>query len=335
MASKLAKTKVKRRFPGFAELASLMRFRKPILSPKRRRLARALTIWDLRKIAKRRTPQAPFDYTDGSAETESSLVRARATFESLQFHPKVLIDVSKVDLSVEMLGQRHSMPLGIAPTGFARMMQHEGERAGAAAAQAAGIPFCLSTLGTTSIEEVVKAAPEGRNAFQLYMWKGTVAELMDFVFDPTISYEDLRWIRTQWSGHLVVKGVQRVDDAIAAVDAGADAIILSNHGGRQIDRAVVPYTLIPDVVAAVGKRAEVHMDTGIMHGADVIAAIASGANFTWAGRAYLYGLMAGGRAGVDRSLEILRSQMLRTMKLLGARDLSELNPDHVSYLRKM
>jgi L-lactate dehydrogenase (cytochrome)/glycolate oxidase len=158
---------------------------------------------------------------------------------------------------------------------------------------------------------------------------------MDFVFDPTISYEDLRWIRTQWSGHLVVKGVQRVDDAIAAVDAGADAIILSNHGGRQIDRAVVPYTLIPDVVAAVGKRAEVHMDTGIMHGADVIAAIASGANFTWAGRAYLYGLMAGGRAGVDRSLEILRSQMLRTMKLLGARDLSELNPDHVSYLRKM
>ena len=413
-APKLAKTKVKRRFPGFKELAGLMRFRKPILSPKRRRLARALTIWDLRKIAKRRTPQAPFDYTDGSAESESALVRARETFENIQFHPKVLIDVSKVDLSVEMLGQRHSMPLGIAPTGFARMMQHEGERAGAAAAQAAGVPFCLSTLGTTSIEEVVKAAPDGRNAFQLYMWKdrersmelvhraakvgvdtlvltvdvpvagarlrdtrngmtippsistktilnaiprpawwlnfltteplkfasldswkGTVAELMDFVFDPTISYEDLRWIRTQWSGNLVVKGVQRVDDAIAAVDAGADAIILSNHGGRQMDRSVVPYTLIPDVVAAVGKRAEVHMDTGIMHGSDVIAAIASGANFTWAGRAYLYGLMAGGRAGVDRALEILRMQMLRTMKLLGARDLSELNPDHVSYLRKM
>ena len=341
-------------------------------------------------------------------------MRARQTFENIQFHPKVLIDVSKVDLSVEMLGNRHAMPLGIAPTGFARMMQHEGERAGAAAAQAAGIPFCLSTLGTTSIEEVVKAAPEGRNAFQLYMWKdrdrsmelvhraanvgvdtlvltvdvpvagarlrdtrngmtippsistktilnaiprpawwlnfltteplkfasldswkGTVAELMDFVFDPTISYEDLRWIRTQWSGNLVVKGIQRVDDAVAAVDAGADAIILSNHGGRQMDRSVVPYTLIPDVVAAVGKRAEVHMDTGIMHGSDVIAAIASGATFTWAGRAYLYGLMAGGRAGVDRALEILRSQMLRTMKLLGARNLAELNPDHVSYLRNM
>ena len=116
-----------------------MRFRKPILSPKRRRLARALTIWDLRKIAKRRTPQAPFDYTDGSAESESSLVRARQTFENIQFHPKVLIDVSKVDLSVEMLGERHAMPLGIAPTGFARMMQHEGERAGAAAAQAASL----------------------------------------------------------------------------------------------------------------------------------------------------------------------------------------------------
>ena len=139
MAKKLAKTKVKRRFPGFKELAGLMRFRKPILSPKRRRLARALTIWDLRKIAKRRTPQAPFDYTDGSAESESSLVRARQTFENIQFHPKVLIDVSKVDLSVEMLGERHAMPLGIAPTGFARMMQHEGERAGAAAAQAASL----------------------------------------------------------------------------------------------------------------------------------------------------------------------------------------------------
>jgi len=409
----VSQVKVKRRIPSPKDLAQLLRFRKIILSPRKRRLTRALTIYDLRDIAKRRTPQAPFDYTDGGADTESSLTRARAAYEKLEFQPKILLNVKDVDLSVQMLSKKMRMPFGIAPTGFTRMMQTEGEYAGACAAADAGIPFTLSTMGTRSIEDVAKAAPSGRNWFQLYMWKdrdrsmalvdrakaagfdtlvltvdvpvagarlrdvrngmtippsltsktilnaiprpawwinflttdplkfasldswnGTVAELLDSMFDPTVTYEDLKWIRGQWKGNLVVKGIQNVDDAVMSIDAGADAIILSNHGGRQLDRAPVPLHLLPEVIKAVGNKAEVHVDTGIMHGADVVAALASGAKFTWIGRAYLYGLMAGGKPGVDRTLEILRTQITRTMKLLGARTVAELNPDHVRFIAR-
>jgi L-lactate dehydrogenase (cytochrome)/glycolate oxidase len=407
----MTKIKVRRRIPGYKDLRQLLRFRKIIWSPKRRRLTRALTIYDLRVIAKRRTPKAPFDYTDGGAGTESSLTSARKEFQSVTFHPRVLRDVSTFDLSTTMLGKKVAMPLGIAPTGFTRMMQTEGEIAGCTAAMDAGIPFTLSTMGTRSIEDVAKAAPTGRNFFQLYMWKdrersmglvnraaaagfealvltvdvpvagdrlrdirngmtippsltsktilnaiprpawwinflttdpltfasldswnGTVAELLDSMFDPTVTFEDLKWIRQQWKGKLIVKGIQHVDDAIMAVEAGADAIVLSNHGGRQLDRAPVPALLIPQVKAAIKDKAELHVDTGIMHGADIVASIAAGADFAWIGRAYLYGLMAGGKEGVDRTLEILRGEMTRTMKLLGARSLDELNPDHVSFL---
>lgn len=407
----MGQLKVKRRFPGVKELAGLMRFRKPIFNGRRRRLTRALTIYDLRDIAKRRTPQAPFDYTDGGADSESSLNRARSTFERVEFQPRILRDVSVVDTSVKMLGQTMSMPIGIAPTGFTRMMQTEGEYAGATAARDAGIPYTLSTMGTRSIEDVARIAPDGRNWFQLYMWKdrdrsmalvdrakaagfdtlvltvdvpvagarlrdvrngmtippsltsktilnalprpawwlnflttdslkfasldswkGTVAELLDSMFDPTVTFEDLKWIRKQWDGNLLVKGIQNIDDAVLAQKAGADAISLSNHGGRQLDRAPVPYLLIPEARKALGKKFEIHADTGIMHGADVVACIAAGANFTWIGRAYLYGLMAGGKEGVDRSLEILRTQMIRTMKLLGVCSLDELNPSHVKLI---
>ena len=409
----LTKVKVKRRLPSPKDLAQLLRFRKPILNARKRRLSRALTIYDLRDIAKRRTPKAPFDYTDGGADSESSLTRARNAFERVEFQPRILRNVKDVDLTVKMLGKQMNMPLGIAPTGFTRMMQTEGEYAGATAAQDAGIPYTLSTMGTRSIEDVARVAPNGRNWFQLYMWKdrdrsmalvdrakaagfdtlvltvdvpvagarlrdvrngmtippsltsktilnaiprpgwwlnflttdplkfasldswnGTVAELLDSMFDPTVTYEDLKWIRKQWKGNLVVKGIQNVEDAVMSVKAGADAIILSNHGGRQLDRAPVPFHLLPEVVKAVGKKTEVHVDTGIMHGADVIAALAAGAKFTWIGRAYLYGLMAGGKPGVDRSLEILKTQMIRTMKLLGARTISELEPDHVRFIAR-
>ncbi len=409
----MGQLKVKRRFPGVKELAGLMRFRKPIFNGRKRRLSRALTIYDLRDIAKRRTPKAPFDYTDGGADSESSLTRARSTFERVEFQPRILRDVSVVDTSVKMLGQTMSMPIGIAPTGFTRMMQTEGEYAGATAARDAGIPYTLSTMGTRSIEDVARIAPDGRNWFQLYMWKdrdrsmalvdraktagfdtlvltvdvpvagarlrdvrngmtippsltsktilnaiprpawwlnflttdslkfasldswkGTVAELLDSMFDPTVTFDDLKWIRKQWNGNLLVKGIQNIDDAVLAQKAGADAISLSNHGGRQLDRAPVPYLLIPEARKALGKKFEIHADTGIMHGADVVACIAAGANFTWIGRAYLYGLMAGGKEGVDRSLEILRTQMIRTMKLLGVCSLEELNPSHVKLISK-
>jgi L-lactate dehydrogenase (cytochrome)/glycolate oxidase len=404
---------IQRRIPSPIDLAQLLRFRKPIFNARKRRLSRALTIYDLRDIAKRRTPQAPFDYTDGGADSESSLTRARKAYEKLEFQPRVLRNVKEVDLSVKMLGKQMQMPLGIAPTGFTRMMQTEGEYAGATAARDAGIPYTLSTMGTRSIEDVARVAPDGRNWFQLYMWKdrgrsmalvdrakaagfdtlvltvdvpvagarlrdvrngmtippsltsktilnaiprpgwwfnflttdplkfasldswnGTVAELLDSMFDPTVTYDDLKWIRKQWKGNLVVKGIQNVDDAVMSVKAGADAIILSNHGGRQLDRAPVPFHLLPEVVKAVGKKTEVHVDTGIMHGVDVVASIAAGAKFTWIGRAYLYGLMAGGKPGVDRSLEILKTQMIRTMKLLGARTISELEPDHVRFIAR-
>src|SRR5690606_15710701 len=147
------------------------RFKKPTLNAKKRRLAEALTIDDLRKIAQRRTPKAAFDYTDGAADAELSLERARQAFEDIQFNPSILRDVSAVDTSRQVLGDAVALPFGIAPTGFTRMMQAEGELAGASAAAAAGIPFSLSTMGTASIEDVRAANPEGRNWFQLYMWK--------------------------------------------------------------------------------------------------------------------------------------------------------------------
>lgn len=405
---------IKRRVPNPKDLAQLMKFKTPTWNATERRLKEAYTIYDLHDIAKRRTPTAPFDYTDGSADQEISLARARQAFEDIEFQPRVLRDVSDVDLSSTVLGKKVAMPFGIAPTGFTRMMHTEGEIAGSQAAEAAGIPFSLSTMGTRSIEEVAEAAPNGRNWFQLYMWKdreksmalveraaaagfdtllltvdvpvagarlrdkrngmtippqltlgtvinalprpawwinflttdplkfasldswnGTVAELLDKMFDPTVTFEDLKWIRQQWKGKLVVKGIQNVEDAKLAVKAGADAVILSNHGGRQLDRAPIPFHLVPETVKQIGKDAEVHVDTGIMHGADIIASIAKGAKFTLVGRAYLYGLMAGGREGVDKMISIMQSDMVRTMKLLGVRSLEELEPGHVRILERL
>jgi isopentenyl diphosphate isomerase/L-lactate dehydrogenase-like FMN-dependent dehydrogenase len=163
-------------------------------------------------------------------------------------------------------------------------------------------------------------------------WNGTVAELLESMFDATVSFDDLRWIAEQWGGPLVVKGIQTVEDALLSVEAGATAIQLSNHGGRQLDRAPVPFELLPEVVREVGPEVEVYLDTGIMHGADIVAALAAGARFTFIGRAYLYGLMAGGRRGVDRSIAILEDQVARTMRLLGVVSTSDLGPEHLAHL---
>jgi isopentenyl diphosphate isomerase/L-lactate dehydrogenase-like FMN-dependent dehydrogenase len=404
---------VKRQFPKPSELAPLLQFSLPTLRRRKRRLEQAYTIWDLRDIAKRRTPKGPFDYTDGSAESEVSLERARQAYRDLEFIPSILKDVSTADLTRTALGETFSMPVGIAPTGFTRMMQTQGEIAGARAAQKFGIPFTLSTLGTTTIEDVVASAPDGRNWFQLYMWKdregsmalverakragvknlmltvdvpaagqrirdyrngltvpprltagtvinalprpawwinflttpsiefasmknweGTVGELLDYMFDPTMTWEDLKWIRKQWDGTLTVKGIQNLEDAKMAAKLGADAILLSNHGGRQLDRAPVMLHLLSDIKKEFKKDYEIHIDTGIMHGADVLAAVALGAQFTYVGRAYLYGLMAGGQDGVERALEIMRTQMVRNMKLLGVNSLDELTPKHVRFLNR-
>ena len=164
---------------------------------------------------------------------------------------------------------------------------------------------------------------------------GTVAEMIDWAMDPTISFEDLDIIREMWPGNIVVKGVQTVEDAKALADRGIDGIVLSNHGGRQLDRAPIPFHLLPHVVREVGSDLEVHLDTGIMNGADIVASIALGARFTLIGRAYLYGLMAGGRRGVDRTIAILRSEIERTMKLLEVATLDELGPQHVTQLARL
>jgi len=166
-------------------------------------------------------------------------------------------------------------------------------------------------------------------------WSGTVAELLDTMFDPTVTFEDLAWIKSQWPGKLVVKGIQTVADARAVTDLGVDGIVLSNHGGRQLDRAPIPFHLLPQVAPAVGDRTEIILDTGIMSGADIVASIALGARFTLVGRAYLYGLMAGGEAGVDRMIAILSDQISRTMRLLGVASLDELEPGHVTQLQRL
>ena len=405
---------VQRQFPKPSELMEFMQFKKPSLDFTGNRLEKALTIYDLRKIAKRRTPAAAFDYTDGAAEGEFSMNRARQAFEDIEFHPGVLTDVSTVDTTTEVLGGTSAMPFGIAPTGFTRLMQTEGEIAGAGAAGAAGIPFTLSTLGTTSIEDVRAADPNGRLWFQLYVMRereisyglveraakagfdtlfftvdtpvagarlrdkrngfsippqlslktvanaiprpwwwydflttpklefaslsstgGTVGELLNAAMDPSINYEDLKEIRSIWPGKIVIKGVQNVEDSKKLADLGVDGILLSNHGGRQLDRAPVPFHLLPEVVREVGMDTEVMVDTGIMNGADVVACLALGAKFTLIGRAYLYGLMAGGRRGVDRTIEILSEEVRRTMKLLQVQNVAELEPKHVTQLRRL
>ena len=353
-------------------------------------------------------PRAIFDYVDGGAEQEIGIDRARAMYRSLEFRPRVLRDVSTVDLSGAVLGERARLPLVLAPTGFTRMMHHSGEVAVARAAAGAGVPYALSTMGTTSAEEVAGVEPPGRRWFQLYLWKdraasaellarveaagydtvvltvdtpvggarlrdvrngltippaltlrtlagmavhpgwwfnaltteplrfaamsswdGTVEELVDAMFDPSVGHQDLTWLRERWPGKLVVKGVQHVDDARDIVARGADAVVVSTHGGRQLDRAPTPLELLPEIVAAVDGRAEVMVDTGITTGADLVAVKALGASAGMIGRGYLYGLMAGGERGVARVLEILAAEAGRTLQLLGVARMEDLGPDHV------
>ena len=161
-----------------------------------------------------------------------------------------------------------------------------------------------------------------------------MGELLDSAMDPTISHQDLDVIRGMWDGKIIIKGVQTVTDAKKLVDAGVDGILLSNHGGRQLDRAPVPFHLLPHVVREIGRDATVMVDTGIMNGADIAACMALGADFTLIGRAYLYGLMAGGRAGVDRAIAILQEELVRTMKLLGVSSIAELEPRHITQLTR-
>lgn len=396
----------RRRWPRWAELRPLVGAPPSLTGARSRRLARAASVEDLRRLARRRAPRAVFDYTDGGAAAEVSLRRSREAFSRVELRPSVLRDVSHVDTSTTLLGKRAELPLAFAPTGFTRMMHAHGESAVARAAGRAGIPYALSTMGTTALEALAQAAPSTRRWFQLYLWRdreasldfvsrahgcgyealmltvdtpvagvrlrdvrngltvppaltlrtlaemsvhpawwfdvltteplefaslrnwgGTVAELADKVFDPSATVEDVHALRAAWPGKLIVKGVQTAEDARTVVDAGADAVVVSNHGGRQLDRAPTPLEQLPAVVAAVGEDAEIYLDGGVMSGADVVAAVALGARACLVGRAYLYGLMAGGEQGVDRAAQILTDEVRRTLQLLGVTSIGELTPD--------
>ncbi len=374
-----------------------------------RGVAACHSVGDLRDRARRRVPRPVFDYVDGAAGDEMSLERSTAAFRSVEFHPRVLRNVTSVSAETTILGRRSPFPLVLGPTGFTRMMHHSGEPAVARVAAAAGIPYTLSTMGTTSIEDLVDAAPGADLWFQLYIWRdrarskdlvdrateagyrvlvvtvdvpvagprlrdvrngltipprltlrslagmarypswwanvvtspplsfatfagapSDLAGLINSMFDPSVTVEDLEWLRGQWDGPLVVKGITTLEAAREVVAAGADGIVVSNHGGRQLDRSPVTLEALPAIAAALGDRCEILLDGGIRSGADVIAGVALGARACMVGRAYLYGLMAGGEAGVKRAVDLLTAEALLTLRLLGATGLGDLGDGLVS-----
>lgn len=396
-----------RRVPRWGDVQPLIGDLRPRFDRTQVLLERCASVADVRALARRRVPRAVFDYTDGAAgQDEASLRRARSAFARVEFQPRVLRDVRSVDTSTTILGETSALPLVFAPTGFTRMMHSAGEPAVARVAERLGIPYGLSTLGTTSLEELAAAVPGVRRWFQLYLmtdrgygvelvdrardagydtiiltvdtpvagrrhrdvrngltippqltprtladmavhprwWmslltseplsfatltstEGTVADLIGRVFDPAITIDDLDWLRSVWPGRLVVKGIQTVDDAVLVAQHGADGVILSTHGGRQLERAPVPFEILPRVREAVEDHVEVLIDGGVLSGADVVAALCQGATAVAVGRAYLYGLMAGGEAGVQRVGDLLAEEIATMMQLLGRTSVSELGPD--------
>ena len=396
---------------------SVVRFKPIELDPVERRLSRAADVGDLRRIARRRLPAGVFDYIDGGAEDERSLDANVAGFERLEFRPRVLRDVSKIDTSTALLGQPRPLPLVLSPTGFTRIADPEGELAVARAAARAGVPYSLSTMGTRSIEEVA-AVSDGPKWFQVYTWKDrglvkdladraaaagyeailltvdttvlgrrerdvrrgytlppkigldtivdgvlhpswtlgllrnepitfasvasnntasdgstavSLAEYMNAQFDAALSWRDVEWLQSVWSGPIVLKGIQTVADAKLAVEVGVAGIALSNHGGRQLDGAPSIIELVEPVAQEVGGSIEILCDGGIRRGSDIVKALALGATGCMIGRAYLYALGAGGERGVDHVLRFLADGMERTMALTGCQQVSDITRDHVTW----
>jgi L-lactate dehydrogenase (cytochrome) len=364
-------------------------------------------IEDLRQLARRKVPRAFFDYCESGSYAEETLRANRADLQRLKFRQRALVDVSQRDPSTTILGEPASLPLALAPTGLAGMQHGDGEILACRAAQAAGIPFCLSTMSICSIEDVA-AAVNKPFWFQLYVMKdrgfvralieraaaakcsalmltidlqvlgqrhadirngmtvppeirirnlldiaskpawawsvlwgkrrtfGNLAEvkgtenittLTQWIagqFDPALNWKDVEWIKSLWPGKLIIKGVLDVEDARLAAKTGAAALVVSNHGGRQLDGAPSSISALPKIVDAVGSDVEVMFDGGIRSGQDVLRALALGARSCLIGRAFLYGLGAGGEAGVARAIEIIRSELDVTMALTGTRNIGEI-----------
>ncbi len=399
---------VKRKFPNIKELSDLLVFRRPILHHRSRQLGNSLTIQDLKCLAKKKTPRAVFDYVDGAAEFEVTSRENSMAFKSVRFIPTILNPVGSVDTSISLFGKKVAFPLVLAPTGFTRMMHHEGEIAVARIAKVNEIPFTLSTLGTTDIFELSENVTGGELWFQLYftndssinqsllndarncgvdtliltidcavggfrqrdvkngltipptlsaksffnmirfpIWifnklttpgikfaslkcfSGTNMEVAKMLFDPNLDFEGLKWLRENWQGKLLVKGILNPDDAKKVLSFGADGIVVSNHGGRQLDRSPNTLDSLIKIREAVGPDAVLIVDGGIETGQDIIAALAYGANSAMVGRAYLYGLMAGGQDGVGRAIDILKSEFLRGMQLMGVSKVSDISTKQV------
>ncbi len=376
------------------------------------RLDRCNNIADLRRMAKQRLPAPMFHYIDGGSDDEWSLRRNTTAFDDYELLPNYLRDISAIDTSTTLLGQKISWPVFLAPTGMSRLFHHEAEPAVARAAQKSGTFYTLSTMGTTRIEEIA-AQGAGPWMFQIYILKdralttefverckaakyqalcltvdtalagnrerdrvtgmvlpprfslksfasfaahprwafhllknpdfqianvvhrvgklGTVS-LIDYVngqFDRTVTWDDVAWLVKQWGGPFVLKGIQTPADAKRAVDVGASAIMISNHGGRQLDAAPAPIDCLAAIRDAVGDRLELIVDGGVRRGTHILKALALGANAVSIGRPYLYGLAAGGQVGVERALGMLKSELERSLALLGCRTIAEVGPGHV------
>ncbi|GMB79994.1 alpha-hydroxy acid oxidase [Shinella zoogloeoides] len=369
----------------------------------------ALTIADLKERARRRVPKMFFEYADSGAWTEGTYRANEEDFHKIKLRQRVLVDMSNRSLETEMIGEKVSMPVALAPTGFTGMQHADGEMLAAQAAEEFGVPFTLSTMSICSIEDV-RSVTTKPFWFQLYVMqdKDFVYNLIDRAkaagcsalvltldlqilgqrhkdirnglsapprftpkhlwqmatrpfwcldmlgtkrhtfgnivghakgvtdlsslsswtseqFDPQLSWKDIEWIRDRWGGKLILKGILDEEDARMSLGSGADAIIVSNHGGRQLDGAASSIDMLPRIVDAVGDKMEVHLDGGIRSGQDVLKAICYGAKGTYIGRPFLYGLGAGGKAGVRRALEIIRKELDVTMALCGERDIKNLS----------
>lgn len=401
-----------RQLPKPSEIRELVRFRPVQWRATSRRLSHSLTIDDLRKFARRTTPRAVFDYVDGAADGEITVDRNSGAFQRATCFPEPLHDVSHPDLSSELLGRRIAMPLVFAPTGYTAMMHHLGEGAVARVAAQADIPYSLSTVGTTSIEDVRQMSPSGELWFQLYVTNDRAlnAELVaraaaagygallltvdtsvagsrlrdnrngltipptlsaktfldmsmhpnwwfnkltlptiefanlrglrertsshgvaSTLFDPGLNLKTLDWLRSAWPGKLLVKGVLTVDAAREVIAHGADGVIISNHGGRQLDRTPPTLDALAPIREALGADPTILLDGGVRNGQDILIARALGADAVMVGRAYLYGLMAGGEPGVQTAYEILRSQYQRALQLMGLSRTEDLTRRHVQY----
>jgi len=403
---------VKRQFPRWKNIKPLLGWSLPKDPLADRKLKKVVNLAEMRLLSKKRVPKAVFDYVDGGANDELAYVRSQEIYSRVEFKAKVLRDVSKIDLTANIVGQKSALPIIFAPTGYTRMMHYQGEVMVAKVCEENNLVYNLSTMGTTSSKEIGDQVPNVRRWFQLYLWRDRsqslkfieeaqiagfeglmltvdtavggikwrdmrngltvppkiglktffdmalkpkwwfnllttaplefatfrnfnkpLSEIAAKVFDPAVTFEDVKWLRSVWKGKLIIKGIQTVSDAVELKNIGVDAIVLSNHGGRQLDRSVVPLELLPQVRSAIGAKGngpQIFIDGAIMSGADVLAAIALGADAVLIGRAYLYGAMAAGKKGVEKVVEMLRFEMETAMKLLGAKDLSELNPDFVN-----